>query len=126
MRPDDAGIASGLVNTGQQVGGAIGVAAATTIAATATTHYLDLHPGAPAAGLTHGFGIAFYVLAGIAAAAAVLSVRHHRAAAGPRRRARAARARGAGARGGGMRSLEEGRRDVGVPAALPGKSSVRC
>jgi EmrB/QacA subfamily drug resistance transporter len=72
-RPEDAGVASGLVNTGQQIGGAVGVAAATTIAATATGHYLDSHPGASAAALTHGFGIAFYVLAGIAAAAAILS-----------------------------------------------------
>jgi MFS family permease len=72
-RPEDAGVASGLVNTGQQIGGAVGVAAATTIAATATGHYLGAHPGASAAALTHGFGIAFYVLAGVAAAAAILS-----------------------------------------------------
>ena len=32
VRPADAGIASGLINTSQQIGGAIGVAAATTIA----------------------------------------------------------------------------------------------
>jgi EmrB/QacA subfamily drug resistance transporter len=72
----DAGIASGLINTTQQVGGAIGVAAATTIATTYTSHYVDGHAGATALGgaaLTHGFGIAFYALAGIAAAAAVLS-----------------------------------------------------
>jgi MFS family permease len=72
----DAGVASGLINTGQQVGGAIGVAAATTIATTFTSHYVHGHAGASALGgpaLTHGFQIAFYVLAGIAAAAAVLS-----------------------------------------------------
>ena len=76
VRPADAGIASGLINTGQQVGGAIGVAAATTIAATYTSRYLDAHPGtAPTAGvaLTHGFEIAFYVLAAVAALAAVLA-----------------------------------------------------
>ncbi|MDX6580346.1 MAG: hypothetical protein QOJ47_1895, partial [Gaiellales bacterium] len=72
----DAGVASGLINTGQQVGGAIGVALATTLATTYTGHYVSDHPGATALGgaaLTHGFEIAFYVLAAIAAVAAVLS-----------------------------------------------------
>ena len=32
VRPDDAGVASGLLNTNQQIGGAIGVAIATTVA----------------------------------------------------------------------------------------------
>src|SRR5205823_1479050 len=41
----DAGIASGLINTSQQIGGAIGVAVATTIATTVTSNYLDVHPG---------------------------------------------------------------------------------
>jgi MFS family permease len=72
----DAGIASGLINTTQQIGGAIGVAAATTIATSYTSHYVNSHTGASALGgaaLTHGFGIAFYALAGVAALAAVLS-----------------------------------------------------
>jgi EmrB/QacA subfamily drug resistance transporter len=72
----DSGIASGLINTTQQVGGAIGVAVATTVATTFTSHYVNAHPGtSPLAGaaLTHGFEVAFYVLAGIAAAGAVLS-----------------------------------------------------
>ena len=72
----DAGVASGLINTGQQIGGAIGVAAATTIATTYTSNYVSSHAGATAFGgaaLTHGFEIAFYVLAGVAALAAVLS-----------------------------------------------------
>ena len=76
VRPADAGVASGLVNTTQQIGGAIGVAAVTTIAATYTSHYLSGHPGASATGgaaLTHGFSIAFYVLAATAALGAVLS-----------------------------------------------------
>jgi EmrB/QacA subfamily drug resistance transporter len=72
VRHSDAGIASGLINTGQQIGGAIGVAVATTVAATYTSHYLGAHPGASSgAALTHGFEIAFYVLAAIAAVAAV-------------------------------------------------------
>jgi len=72
----DAGVASGLINTSQQVGGAIGVAAATTIATIYTSHYVSGHIGATALGgaaLTHGFQIAFYALAGVAALAAVLS-----------------------------------------------------
>jgi EmrB/QacA subfamily drug resistance transporter len=76
VRAADAGIASGLINTNQQIGGAIGVAAATTIATTSTNHYLHAHTGATAlsgAALTHGFGIAFYALAGIALLGAVLA-----------------------------------------------------
>src|SRR5262245_25740860 len=76
VRHRDAGIASGLINTSQQIGGAIGVAVATTIAATYTSRYVDAHVGvAPNAGsaLTHGFSIAFYVLAAVAATAALAS-----------------------------------------------------
>ncbi|HYZ75757.1 MAG TPA: MFS transporter [Gaiellaceae bacterium] len=76
VRQADAGIASGLINTTQQIGGAIGVAAATTIATTFTTRYVDVHPGTTAfsdGALTHGFEIAFYVLAGVAALGAALA-----------------------------------------------------
>ena len=72
----DAGIASGLINTTQQIGGAIGLAAATTIATTYTTSYVDAHPGATAfsgAALTHGFEIACYALAALALLGAVLA-----------------------------------------------------
>ena len=76
VRPADAGIASGLINTSQQIGGAIGVAASTTIATTFTKHYVHSHAGtsafsAPA--LTHGFQIAFYALAATAAVGAVIA-----------------------------------------------------
>src|SRR6184192_878365 len=72
----DAGIASGLINTNQQIGGAIGVAAVTTIATTFTTRYVDVHVGTNAfsgAALTHGFQIAFYVLAAVAAVGAAVA-----------------------------------------------------
>jgi EmrB/QacA subfamily drug resistance transporter len=72
----DAGVASGLLNTTQQIGGAVGLAAASTIATTFTGRYVDSHPGASALGgpaLTYGFEITFYVLAGLAALAAVLA-----------------------------------------------------
>jgi len=76
VEPADAGIASGLINTSQQVGGAVGLAAASTVAATYTSHFVSAHPGASALGgaaLTHGFEIAFYVLAALAALAAVVA-----------------------------------------------------
>jgi EmrB/QacA subfamily drug resistance transporter len=76
VRQADAGVASGLINTSQQIGGAIGVALATTVATTFTTRYVDAHAGATAlsgAALTHGFQVAFYVLAALAGAGAVLA-----------------------------------------------------
>ena len=45
VRQSEAGVASGLINTSQQIGGAIGVAVATTIATTFTAHYVNAHPG---------------------------------------------------------------------------------
>jgi MFS family permease len=54
-----AGLASGLINTSQQLGGAIGVAVASTFAASRVTTLL--HQGAaPAAALTGGFQWAFW------------------------------------------------------------------
>jgi MFS family permease len=64
----EAGLASGLINTSQQLGGAIGVAVASTIAASRATTLL--HQGAaPAAALTSGFHWAFWAcgLIGLAA-----------------------------------------------------------
>jgi MFS family permease len=77
VRPAEAGVASGLINTSQQIGGAIGVALATTIATSFTSSYVDDHAGSNAfsgAALTHGFQIAFYVLAALAAAGALISL----------------------------------------------------
>jgi EmrB/QacA subfamily drug resistance transporter len=76
VAPADAGIASGLINTSQQVGGAIAVAVATTLSAQATESYVADHPGTDmlsAAALTHGYDLAFYVFAGVAALAAVVT-----------------------------------------------------
>jgi EmrB/QacA subfamily drug resistance transporter len=72
----DAGVASGLINTSQQIGGAIGVAVATTIATAQTAHNVDVPPGTNALGggaLTLGFQAAFYVLAGIAVFGAIVA-----------------------------------------------------
>ena len=64
----DAGIASGLLNTSQQIGGAIGVAVASTVAVTHSRLLLSQGHGAAAA-LTGGFQWAFWVtgLTGLAA-----------------------------------------------------------
>ena len=73
----DAGVASGLVNTSRQIGGAIGLAAASTIAATSTSHYLSSHPtltSSSAAALDHGFQTALLVLTGLLLLAAVVAV----------------------------------------------------
>ena len=68
----DAGVASGLVNTSRQVGGAIGLAAASAIATTATSNATaDGLTGAAA--LDHGFRTGLYVLAGLLAVGVVLA-----------------------------------------------------
>ena len=64
----EAGLASGLLNTSQQIGGAIGVAIASTVAATHFKTLVDSGSAAPA-GLTGGFQWAFWVCGAIALAA---------------------------------------------------------
>jgi EmrB/QacA subfamily drug resistance transporter len=75
VEPADAGVASGLINTSRQIGGSVGLAAVTTIAATATSHYAHSHAVLASSGpaLTHGFQVAFSTLAGAALAGAALA-----------------------------------------------------
>jgi predicted MFS family arabinose efflux permease len=64
----DAGVASGLINTSRQIGGAVGLAAASAIAASSTSNYVHAHPAVTAASgaaLDHGFQTALYALMGL-------------------------------------------------------------
>jgi len=61
----DAGVASGLINTSRQIGGAIGIAAVSAIAATSTRNYADVHGVTNATALNHGFQTGLYVLTGL-------------------------------------------------------------
>jgi hypothetical protein len=71
VMPADAGVASGLLNTSRQVGGAVGLAVVNAIAA---SFVVDGASGvATADSLAHGYRIALLVLAMAALAAAVLS-----------------------------------------------------
>ena len=87
VAPRDAGVASASVNTGQQLGGAIGTSLLNTIAASATTSYIASHIvfSAPsnaalkeanravhAAGLVHGYITVFWWCMGIFIVGAVV------------------------------------------------------
>jgi len=65
---EDAGLASGLFNTSQQVGGALGLAILSTLAANATAG----STAAPDAALVHGYQVAFGAGAAMLAGGAVL------------------------------------------------------
>jgi EmrB/QacA subfamily drug resistance transporter len=72
---DDAGLASALLNTAQQVGGAVGLALLSTIAASRTSSVLAADPrGGFANALVEGFHRGFVVGAGFAVAAAILAL----------------------------------------------------
>jgi EmrB/QacA subfamily drug resistance transporter len=73
VRPAEAGLASGLFNTTQQIGGALGIAVLSTIATSRTSHALADGTALPSA-LVHGFTGAFVVGAGIAAAGIVAAL----------------------------------------------------
>jgi hypothetical protein len=90
VQPSDAGVASAMVNTMQQIGGSIGTALLSTLAASAVTSELATATTRPdAAALAHaavhGYTTAFWWAAGIYAAGAVicsaLLTKHSRAVA---------------------------------------------
>ncbi len=68
----DAGVTSGLVNTTQQVGAALGVAVLSTLAASRATRLLTAGAGTRTA-LTEGYRLAFGVGAGLALTAVLIA-----------------------------------------------------
>ncbi len=85
VKQAEAGIASGLINTSQQIGGAVGIALLSTIAISRTDNEVAAGTATPQA-LTSGFQLAFWVGAGIALAgvvAALALIRQEEIAAAP-------------------------------------------
>ncbi len=77
VQPSDAGVASAMVNTMQQVGGSIGTALLSTLAASAVSSQLADAAGRPGAALAaqaavHGYTTAFWWAAGIFAVGGVI------------------------------------------------------
>ena len=67
--PQDAGLASGLVNTTAQIGGALGLAVLATVSASRSNTLIAQHQPAAAA-LTDGYHLAFWIACGLVVAAA--------------------------------------------------------
>jgi EmrB/QacA subfamily drug resistance transporter len=72
-KPQEAGLASGLINTSQQIGGAVGIAILSTIAVTTTDNDVSSGTAVPNA-LTNGFVNAFWAGAAIAFAGLLVSI----------------------------------------------------
>ena len=80
----DAGVASALINTTQQIGGSLGTALLNTIFTSAVAAYLTDHRGAvtspdqlsalQAAATVHSYTVAFWVSAAVVGLAAVIAV----------------------------------------------------
>ena len=67
VEPTEAGVASAMVNTSQQVGGSVGTALLSTLFASAATSYATSHqpgPGLRDAATIHGYTVAFWWAAG--------------------------------------------------------------
>ena len=71
----EAGLASGLVNTSRQMGGALGLAILASLAVLYTSHLTNVDYRAPIVALTDGFRLAFLLGAGFAATGAIVAFR---------------------------------------------------
>ena len=70
--PQDAGLASGLVNTTAQIGGALGLAVLATVSASRTNALIAQHRPTAVA-LTEGYHLAFWIAFGLVVAAAAVA-----------------------------------------------------
>jgi Major Facilitator Superfamily len=74
VEEEEAGLASGLINTSQQIGGALGLAVLSAVAIARTEDVMSAGGANPVTGLTEGFQAAFLGGAAIAAAGFVLTL----------------------------------------------------
>jgi hypothetical protein len=70
---EDVGVASALINAGQQVGGALGLGVLTAVAAAGLVHPVPPTPAAVALATTNSWVLAFQVSAGLLLAAAIVT-----------------------------------------------------
>ena len=75
VKPTEAGLASGLINTARQMGGALGLAILASVAAQFTSHLISSRYQAPLVALTNGFRLAYLIGALFAAGAVVATFR---------------------------------------------------
>jgi hypothetical protein len=78
VKPQEQGLASGLINTSQQIGGALGLAVLSTIATTRTHDVMASGGSSFVKGLTDGFQSAFLggaVIAGLGVLATLVLIR---------------------------------------------------
>ena len=77
LEDEDQGLASGLFNTSQQIGGALGLAILSTVAASRTSHLGGNGPAALVGGFHYAFaGSVLFVLAGLGVFGAMLRQHH--------------------------------------------------